>query len=87
MKTAVLASLIASAAAFAPAAKQASTSVSLNAFEDELGVQPPLGFFDPLGLLNGKRILFVPIQLENFVSTTTFLTLFTRLVWINNRSR
>ena len=55
MKTAVLASLIASAAAFAPAAKQASTSVSLNAFEDELGVQPPLGFFDPLGLLNGKN--------------------------------
>merc|ERR1712231_44815 len=23
-----------------------------NAFEGELGVQPPLGFFDPLGLLN-----------------------------------
>merc|ERR1711935_729601 len=22
-------------------------------FEDELGAQPPLGFFDPLGLLNG----------------------------------
>jgi len=50
MKTAVLASLIASAAAFAPA-KQATTSTSLRAFEDELGAQPPLGFFDPLGLV------------------------------------
>jgi len=52
MKLVILASLIASAAAFAPAAKQAATTTSLAAFEDELGVQPPLGFFDPLGLLN-----------------------------------
>ena len=50
MKTAILASLIASAAAFAPA-KQAATSTSLKSFEDELGAQPPLGFFDPLGLV------------------------------------
>eukprot|EP00531_Pseudo-nitzschia_arenysensis_P013687 CAMPEP_0116126058 /NCGR_PEP_ID=MMETSP0329-20121206/6134_1 /TAXON_ID=697910 /ORGANISM="Pseudo-nitzschia arenysensis, Strain B593" /LENGTH=198 /DNA_ID=CAMNT_0003620125 /DNA_START=97 /DNA_END=693 /DNA_ORIENTATION=- len=51
MKTAILASIIASAAAFAPA-QQKATSTSLAAFEDELGVQPPLGFFDPLGMLN-----------------------------------
>ena len=38
MKTAILASLIASAAAFAPA-QQKATSTSLAAFEDELGVQ------------------------------------------------
>ena len=50
MKTAILASLIATAAAFAPA-KQASTSTTLKAFEDELGAQPPLGFFDPLGMV------------------------------------
>ena len=50
MKTAILASLVASAAAFAPA-KQSATSTSLNAFESELGAQPPLGFFDPLGLV------------------------------------
>lgn len=50
MKFAVLASLIASAAAFAPA-KQAATTTSLSAFEDALGAQPPLGFFDPLGLV------------------------------------
>jgi Chlorophyll A-B binding protein len=50
MKTAILATLIASAAAFAPA-KQAVTSTSLQAFESELGAQPPLGFFDPLGLV------------------------------------
>ena len=50
MKLAVLASLIASAAAFAPA-KQAVTSSSLSAFERELGAQEPLGFYDPLGLV------------------------------------
>jgi hypothetical protein len=53
MKNAVLASLIASAAAFAPAQQSARTSVATNmAFEDELGAQPPLGFFDPLGLVS-----------------------------------
>ncbi|KAL3916695.1 MAG: hypothetical protein SGARI_007901, partial [Bacillariaceae sp.] len=52
MKIAIAASLVASAAAFAPA-KQASTSTAIKAFEDELGVQPPLGFFDPLGMLDG----------------------------------
>jgi len=50
MKSAILASLIASAAAFAPA-QQGMTSTSLAAFEDALGSQPPLGFFDPLGLV------------------------------------
>jgi len=50
MKTAILASLLASAAAFAPAQQKAS-STALKAFENELGAQPPLGFFDPLGLV------------------------------------
>jgi hypothetical protein len=50
MKTAILTSLIASVAAFAPA-KQAARSTSLQAFENEIGAQPPLGFFDPLGLV------------------------------------
>ena len=50
MKIAVALSLIASAAAFAPASKQA-TSVQLeaSAFENEIGVIAPTGFFDPLG--------------------------------------
>jgi hypothetical protein len=67
MKTAILATLIASAAAFAPA-KQAARSTAVNAFEDELGVQPPLGFFDPLGLVadgnesNFDRLRFVEIK-------------------------
>ncbi|CAB9496567.1 Fucoxanthin-chlorophyll a-c binding protein [Seminavis robusta] len=52
MKTAIIASLIASAAAFAPAKNAAKTSVATSmAFEDELGAQAPLGFFDPLGLV------------------------------------
>ena len=50
MKSAIFASLVATAAAFAPASQKAS-STALNAFEDALGAQPPLGFFDPLGLV------------------------------------
>jgi hypothetical protein len=50
MKSVVIASLLASAAAFAPA-KSASKVTALNSFEGELGAQAPLGFFDPLGLV------------------------------------
>merc|ERR1711982_236277 len=53
MKLAIASILAGSAAAFAPNAQVSRTSVATNmAFESELGVQPPLGFFDPLGLLN-----------------------------------
>jgi hypothetical protein len=60
MKLAILASLLASAAAFAPAQNSARSSVATKmAFEDELGAQPPLGFFDPLGLVaNGDQAKF-----------------------------
>ena len=51
MKSAVFASLIAAAAAFAPARQQVASSSALKAFEDALGAQAPLGFFDPLGLV------------------------------------
>ncbi len=51
MKLIIAATLAASAAAFAPS-KVAQTSTALNAFDSELGVQPPLGLFDPLGLLD-----------------------------------
>ena len=67
MKTAIIASLIASAAAFAPA-KTASKTSALKAFEDELGAQPPLGFFDPFGQLSGEdqdrfdRLRYVEIK-------------------------
>ncbi len=50
MKLAILASLLASAAAFAPASQKVS-STALNAFEEEVGVQKPLGYWDPLNLL------------------------------------
>eukprot|EP00523_Entomoneis_sp_CCMP467_P005982 CAMPEP_0168735196 /NCGR_PEP_ID=MMETSP0724-20121128/9205_1 /TAXON_ID=265536 /ORGANISM="Amphiprora sp., Strain CCMP467" /LENGTH=194 /DNA_ID=CAMNT_0008782325 /DNA_START=22 /DNA_END=606 /DNA_ORIENTATION=- len=50
MKSAIFASLLAVASAFAPASQKAS-STALKAFDDELGAQPPLGFFDPLGLV------------------------------------
>ena len=42
-----------SAAAFvAPKAASAPKTVVAATFENEIGAQPPLGFFDPLGLLN-----------------------------------
>lgn len=52
MKSVIFASLLASAAAFAPAAQKATTSTKLAAFEEELGAQAPLGCFDPAGMLN-----------------------------------
>ena len=52
MKSVIAVSLIATAAAFAPAQQSARTSVATNmAFENELGAQPPFGFYDPLGLV------------------------------------
>jgi hypothetical protein len=53
MKFTVLASLLASAAAFAPASQKASSTTLASAFEDELGAQAPLGYFDPFGMLSG----------------------------------
>mmetsp|Transcript_36279 Transcript_36279/g.75477 ORF Transcript_36279/g.75477 Transcript_36279/m.75477 type:complete len:197 (-) Transcript_36279:173-763(-) len=50
MKSAVFATLLATAAAFAPASQKVS-STALNAFEKELGSQAPLGFWDPMGLV------------------------------------
>ena len=52
MKSVIFTAAIASAAAFAPA-PVAKTTSALNAFENELGAQPPLGLFDPLGMLDG----------------------------------
>jgi hypothetical protein len=46
----ILASLV-GASAFAPASRMASSSSMKMAFEDALGSQAPLGFWDPLGLL------------------------------------
>eukprot|EP00549_Striatella_unipunctata_P010065 CAMPEP_0118705590 /NCGR_PEP_ID=MMETSP0800-20121206/19951_1 /TAXON_ID=210618 ORGANISM="Striatella unipunctata, Strain CCMP2910" /NCGR_SAMPLE_ID=MMETSP0800 /ASSEMBLY_ACC=CAM_ASM_000638 /LENGTH=75 /DNA_ID=CAMNT_0006607759 /DNA_START=16 /DNA_END=240 /DNA_ORIENTATION=- len=51
MKFLVAASLVASAAAFAPSQVSKASVATNMAFESELGAQPPLGFFDPLGLL------------------------------------
>jgi hypothetical protein len=51
MKTVIAASLIAAASAFVPAQQKASSTAMNMAFEDELGAQAPLGFFDPLGLV------------------------------------
>ena len=63
MKLAVIASLLASAAAFAPA-KQAASSTSLKAFEQDIGATLPLGFWDPLGLVaDGDKANFDRLRL------------------------
>lgn len=65
---AVFATLLASAAAFAPANQKAATSVAVNAFADELGAQAPLGYFDPLGICkdgnkaNFDRLRYVELK-------------------------
>ena len=51
MKTTIFASLVAGAAAFAPS-QSVRSSTALNAdLTKEIGVQAPLGFFDPAGIL------------------------------------
>jgi hypothetical protein len=70
MKIITLFSLFAgavSAFAFAPT-KDSLSSTSLAAFDKEIGAQPPLGFFDPLGLLANasterfERLRYVEIK-------------------------
>jgi hypothetical protein len=59
MKLAIFASLLASAAAFAPAKQASASTMALSAFEGELGVQQPLGYWDPLGLVaDGDKTKF-----------------------------
>lgn len=54
MKLAIFASVLAGAAAFAPASQQAPSTTVINAdFSGEMGAQQPLGYFDPLGLTKG----------------------------------
>jgi Chlorophyll A-B binding protein len=53
MKFAILASLVAGSLAFVPSSSNSRAKVVTSmAFEDQIGAQPPLGFFDPLGLLS-----------------------------------
>lgn len=56
MKTTVLLSLVASAAAFVPATVQKTSVTQVSAWKDEMvtGITPPVGFWDPLGFSNGK---------------------------------
>ncbi|CAB9508934.1 Fucoxanthin-chlorophyll a-c binding protein [Seminavis robusta] len=62
MKTAIVASLIASAAAFAPASQTERSSaliVKAAPFANEIGAIQPLGYFDPMGFcLDGNKEKF-----------------------------
>ncbi len=51
MRFAIFASLLALASSFAPPTSPLRSSAPLHAFESEIGSQPPLGFWDPLNLL------------------------------------
>eukprot|EP00542_Grammatophora_oceanica_P011723 CAMPEP_0194045688 /NCGR_PEP_ID=MMETSP0009_2-20130614/17481_1 /TAXON_ID=210454 /ORGANISM="Grammatophora oceanica, Strain CCMP 410" /LENGTH=204 /DNA_ID=CAMNT_0038690603 /DNA_START=35 /DNA_END=649 /DNA_ORIENTATION=+ len=66
MKIAVLSLLFASAAAFAPASQQrASSALADKPFADALGAMPPLGLFDPLGLVaDGSQEKFDQLRLR-----------------------
>ena len=50
-KSLVLLASLVGAAAFAPQTSRVSASALKMDFKGEVGVQPPLGFWDPLGLL------------------------------------
>jgi hypothetical protein len=50
MKYTLLAALLSTAAAFAPAKNGARSTAVQMGYENELGVIAPTGFFDPLGL-------------------------------------
>eukprot|EP00978_Attheya_sp_CCMP212_P015310 scaffold39498_cov56-Attheya_sp.AAC.4 len=68
MKLAVVASMVAGAAAFAPAQVSKNSVATSMAFDNELGAQAPLGFFDPLGLVDDQdqekfdRLRYVEIK-------------------------
>lgn len=68
MKLVILSLIAAYATAFAPVSDVTRATTSLNAFEDSLGAQPPLGLFDPLGLVedgnqaNFDRLRYVEIK-------------------------
>mmetsp|Transcript_16567 Transcript_16567/g.18896 ORF Transcript_16567/g.18896 Transcript_16567/m.18896 type:complete len:146 (+) Transcript_16567:107-544(+) len=54
MKLAILSLITASAAAFAPSTTSKTTSSALSmSYENELGAQEPLGFWDPLNMVSG----------------------------------
>merc|ERR1719329_1576848 len=48
----IVMALVASCAAFAPVGRVVRSSSLKMGFESEIGAQPPLGFWDPLGLLD-----------------------------------
>ena len=52
------------ALAFAPCSMRLSTAELKMSYETAIGAQPPLGFWDPLGLLNGTFKL--PIYIQKF---------------------
>ncbi len=70
MKTAILALSFGTAVAFTPSQKVATrvSAVQASAFESEVGAQIPLGYFDPLRLLENAdqerfdRLRFVEIK-------------------------
>lgn len=59
MKLALLSSLLASAAAFAPTQSKSGSTALAADYSSEIGAMTPLGFFDPLGFLrNGGQERF-----------------------------
>ena len=83
MKLVIAALLAGSVAAFAPTRVGKATS-SLNAFKSKLGVQAPLGFFDPIGMLEGvdqerfDRLRYVEVKHGRICQLAFLGQIFTR---------
>ena len=64
----VILAILASAAAFAPSARVARSGALKMSFSGELGAQKPLGFWDPIGLLDNadqerfERLRYVEVK-------------------------
>jgi hypothetical protein len=77
---AILASLV-SASAFAPASRMAPASALKMSFEDALGAQAPLGFWDPLGVLEYcdeerfDRLRYVEVRYKEPINKILFINL------------
>jgi len=68
MKLVLLASALAGAAAFAPTQSSVRTSVAVEAYSEQIGITEPLGFYDPLKLLQSgdpakfERLRYVELK-------------------------
>ena len=78
-RTALIAAILGSAAAFAPQQSASRSTALSGSFDNEIGVQAPLGFFDPLGYLEDgdqerfEHLRWVELKVSAICCTDTWL--------------